>query len=367
MRLTEMRARAVEFQRELEHTKSQLNVDFPWYSYNSLSNIDHIDQLLTGELRSILDLIGKGSRVLDIGPADGDWSFFLESFGAKVFAVDHALTNANEMRGIRALKAHLHSSVEISDTDVDNNFRLPDGQFEVAFFLGILYHLKNPFYALEKLTRQVKYLFVSTRVARVSPSGLPLDADALAYLLGTHELNQDRSNYWIFSELALRRLVERAGWQVLAFKTYGSQQSDTNSLDRDERAFLLLRSAYRMNNLNLLEGWYDADGQSWRWTAGQFSAGIPAESRQAKKIALELYIPPLLIQKFGSVTLSATIGDHPFEPLTFNVEGEYEYVRALPAALANQPLCFRLSDAIAPSEADDRELGLIVASIQLLF
>ena len=367
MLLNELRPRAVEFQKTLDQAKSQLVVDFPWYSYNSLSNIDHIEQLLTGDLRAIFDLVGEGRRVLDIGPADGDWSFFLESCGAKVFAVDHALTNANEMRGIRALKAHLRSSVEISDTDVDTNFRLPDGQFEVAFFLGILYHLKNPFYALEKLARQVKYLFVSTRVARVSPSGIPLNKDALAYLLGTHELNQDRSNYWIFSEPALRRLVERAGWQVLAFKTYGSEQSDTNSLERDERAFLLLRSAYRMNNVDLLEGWYDADGQSWRWTAGKFSAGIPQESKNARKIAIELYIPPLLMEQFESVTLSATIGAHQLEPMTFKAEGEYEYVRALPQTGTDQPLHFQLSNFIPASEMDNRELGLIVASIQLHF
>ena len=367
MLLNELRTRAVEFQKTLDQAKSELAVDFPWYSYHSLSNIDHIDQLLTGELRTIFDLVGEGRRVLDIGPADGDWSFFLESLGAKVFAVDHAPTNANEMRGIRALKEKLHSSVEISDTDVDTNFRLPDGVFEVAFFLGILYHLKNPFHALEKLTRQVKYLFLSTRVARISPSGLPLDKDALAYLLGTHELNGDRSNYWIFSEPALRRLVERAGWQILAFRTYGSEQSDANSLERDERAFLILRSAYRMNNVDLLEGWYDADGQSWRWTAGQFSASIPMESRHAKKIVLELYIPALLIEQFGSVRLSVKIGEHELEPHSFASEGEYQYVRALPCALTDRPLHFRLSNFIAPSEADGRELGMIVASIQLHF
>ena len=365
MHFDEMRARAVAFGRDLALTKAGLDVDFPWYSYNSLSNIDHIDQLLGGELRWVFEQVGAGQRILDIGPADGDWSFFLESLGAEVFAVDHALTNANEMRGIRALKAALKSKVEISDSDVDTNFRLPDGKFEVAFFLGILYHLKNPFYALEKLTRQVKYLFVSTRVARVSPSGIALERDALAYLLDTHELNSDRSNYWIFSEPALRRLVERAGWQVLAFRTYGSEVSDTNSLERDERAFLLLRSAYSMNNVELLEGWHDAAGEAWRWTAGAFSVAIPRELHGASKIAVEVYVPPVLIERFGTVTLSAQMGGVELEPAVFSAEGEYSFVRALPVNVPDGVLQFRLSNAIAASEADDRELGIIVAAIQL--
>ena len=367
MNLEEVRIRAVEFHARLQAVKKQLPVDFPWYAYDSLANIEHINQLLEGETRAVFSLIGEGHRVLDIGAADGDWSFFLEELGCEVAAIDHALTNANEMRGIRALKAHFGSKVEIRDTDIDTNFRLPDGKFELAFFLGILYHLKNPFYALEKLARQVKYLFVSTRVARISPSGIPLENDALAYLLGTHELNQDRSNYWIFSESALRRLVERAGWQVLAFRTFGSTESDPNSMERDERAFLLLRSKFEMSNVELLEGWHADEGNGWRWTAGRFSVAIPVEARRAKKIALEIYVPTVVLENGGPVTLTAEIGGVVLEPETFSCEGEFQYVRALPIGTTGQPLHFQLSRCLTAGTVDPRELGIIVASIQMHF
>ena len=367
MKLEEVRMRAEAFHARMLQAKSELSVAFPWYPYNSLSNIEHIGNLLGSETNEIFSLVGDGHRVLDIGAADGDWSFFLESLGCSVFAVDHALTNANEMRGIKALKHHLQSNVEISDTDIDSNFRLPDGHFELAFFLGILYHLKNPFYALEKLTKQVKYLFVSTRVARVSPSGMPLGNEALAYLLGSHELNQDRSNYWIFSEPALRRLVERAGWQILAFRSFGSSQSDTNSLERDERAFMLLRSTHLMSNVELLDGWYAHDGNGWCWTAGSFSIAIPPEARRAKKIALEIYIPETVLKPTGSITLESEIGGIQLEQETYTREGEFQFVRALPQDLTDKPLNFQLSHSIVPGNGDNRELGLIVASIQLHF
>ncbi len=368
MDLGQIRARAVGFQSQVENAKARVDADFSWYPYDSLSNIEHLDKLLEGELRDVIELLGDGRRVLDIGAADGEWSFLLESLGCEVVAVDYALTNANEMRGITALKNALRSKIEIIDTDIDNRFYLPEGKYDIAFFLGILYHLKNPFFALEKMTKQVKYLFLSTRVARVAPSGVPLERDCLAYLLGPHELNGDRSNYWIFSEPALRRLVERAGWQVLAFRTFGSGKgSDTNSLERDERAFCLLRSAYQMSNVELLEGWHRDDQYPWCWTEGRFSVAIPAEARRAAKIALEVYVPPLLIERLGTVTLEGQLGASHLEPMRFEREGEYQFVRALPPGLASQPLHFSLNKCLAPSDDDPRELGIIVSSIRLHF
>src|SRR5262245_62023684 len=104
---------------------------FKWYPYDSLGSFYTLAELLTGERQYLLDLIG-GKPVLDVGCGDGHISFFLESLGCKVIAVDNPKTNFNQMQGVKALKAALNSSVEIIEQDIDYHFRLPDTQCGVT-------------------------------------------------------------------------------------------------------------------------------------------------------------------------------------------------------------------------------------------
>ena len=80
----------------------------------------------------------------------------------------------------------------------------------MAVLLGVLYHLRNPFYALEELASRASYCLLSTRVARRFPDGSVMPGGVpLAYLLGERELNADETNYFIFSEPGLRTLLQR--------------------------------------------------------------------------------------------------------------------------------------------------------------
>src|SRR4051812_4744155 len=153
---------------------------FEWYPYDTMSAVGHLEKLLTGGNRGLLD--GRG-RVLDMGSQDGELAFFLESLGYQVVAADHPAYNHNGMRGIRALKAALGSAVEIHEIDADRPFTLPHDSYDLVIFLGILYHLRNPFYVLEELARRGTRCLLSTRVARCLPGGAPLPDAALAYLL----------------------------------------------------------------------------------------------------------------------------------------------------------------------------------------
>ena len=114
----------------------------------------------------------------------------------------------------------------------------------MAFFLGILYHLQNPFYALRELSRNARYAFISTKVAQVTIDGSVRLADApVAYLLDPDECNNDATNYWIFSELGLRRILDRTGWEILDYAVGGcTVDSDPSNMDRDERAFCFVKS-----------------------------------------------------------------------------------------------------------------------------
>ena len=117
-------------------------------------------------------------------------------------ALDYPPTNHNGMRGIRKLKEAMNSSVEIYSSDIDTGFTPPRPLYGLTLFLGILYHLKNPFGVLETLAEHSQFCLLSTRIAQRSPRGSRMSDEALAYLVGEYELNADESNYWIFPKPA---------------------------------------------------------------------------------------------------------------------------------------------------------------------
>jgi hypothetical protein len=256
MDIGEVSARAARFRPVLEECKRRIAPrDFVWYPYGTLDNFGIMNRLLSGQNRDLLGLIGAGPAV-DIGAADGDLAFFMESLGTPMHIVDHPPTNYNGCRGVKRLKEALGSNVAILETDLDRHFTLPQRRYSFAFFLGILYHLKNPFGALEALAEHTQHAVISTRVARYNVAKgaetrdngenltrVRLQPLPVAYLLDATECNNDNTNYWIFSEGGLRRILARTGWDILDFITLGNDRdSDPASPEGDERAFCLVRS-----------------------------------------------------------------------------------------------------------------------------
>ena len=230
------------FEADLSHVKSGSAVPFGWYPYGTLNNFIHLRE---GFNLHPLQSLTSTLHVADIGGADGDLAFFLQSLGYRVDLIDNAPTNYNSLQGARHLIDSLgvSESVQLIERDIDQQFELPKSRYDLVFLLGILYHLKNPFYILEKLSNHAKHVFLSTRVMRFGPANEPLTSLPVAYLLDPDELNNDATNYWIFSDMALHRLVRRAGWEVIYATTVGdTRTSDPTRLDRDERSFLLLRT-----------------------------------------------------------------------------------------------------------------------------
>lgn len=220
--------------------------NFQWYPYDSLVNLYPVDRLLHQAGVPLKELI-RSRAVLDLGCADGDLAFFLESQGYRVYAVDFAPTNFNGMRGVRAMKGALQSSIQIWECDLDSRFELPPEEFGLVFFLGTLYHLKNPFYALEAIAKESGFCLLGTRVAQLDAARkTDLRSVPVAYLLEAGELNDDATNFWIFSQAGLERLVQRCGWEVCAQVNTGCLRGSDPVRDQfDERVFMLLRSRLR--------------------------------------------------------------------------------------------------------------------------
>jgi hypothetical protein len=235
--------KGMRFRRRFEAAKRAVEpVPFEWYRYDSFPNLFYIQHLTKCSSLSLDHLVGD-DPVLDIGAADGALSFFWESLGYRVHALDFSGSNMNRMEGIQRIAAYLTSDVQIEDSNLDGCFKL-ERQYGVVFFLGTLYHLKNPFYALEMIAHHARYSFLSTRVARLSTDRRTrLDSLPVAYLLEPAECNADVTNYFVFSPTGLLALVRRSGWVVRGAITSGAFDSDPVSPEGDERMFLLLESA----------------------------------------------------------------------------------------------------------------------------
>jgi tRNA (mo5U34)-methyltransferase len=258
MDISDISTRAIAYMRDLDQRKQALApTDFTWYPYGTLHNFHLLDRLLTGANRNLLALMGDGVSA-DIGAADGDVAFFLEALGKRMHIVDNPPTNYNGVRGARLLREALNSQVEIHEIDLDTQFALPAQRYELVFFLGILYHLKNPYLILERLAQCSRYALISTRIARfnvasdkVGAKGARNDTRAnignmpVAYLVDPDECNNDATNFWIFSDAGLRRILSRTGWDVLDYMTVGNTtESDPATPAGDERAFCLVRSRH---------------------------------------------------------------------------------------------------------------------------
>jgi tRNA (mo5U34)-methyltransferase len=215
-----------------------------WYPYHTLRNVGVLEQLLASAGLDLMQLCqGPHGKIADIGGADGDLAFFLEQMGLSVDLIDNEPTNFNHLDGARVLKEALHSNVTIRTVDLDSQFTLSGEKYDSIFLLGVLYHLKNPFYVLEKLAALARYCFLSTRIARQTRNGQQISQEPMAYLLGPQECNNDSTNFWIFSEEGLKRLINRTGWSLLSHLSIGVTANSTPANpERDERAFCLLRS-----------------------------------------------------------------------------------------------------------------------------
>jgi tRNA (mo5U34)-methyltransferase len=251
--LAALTARARAFAKELALKREQLAPAVFWYPYRSMLNFEHLNSLLTGSNRDLFRDINP-KRAAEIGAADGDMSFFLEREGWDMTTIDNPPTNWNGLKGVRLYKEFAGSSIRIVEMDLDSQFVLEE-QYDIVFFLGILYHLKNPFYILEQLSNSTRYLFLSTRIMRWSaPASLGngevtssprqlLEHLPLAYLLGPTECNNDNTNYWIFSDRGLKRLIDRTGWEILDYRIIGkADEADPYTSENDARAFCLVRS-----------------------------------------------------------------------------------------------------------------------------
>jgi len=147
----ELLAEKQKFRAELLQVKGCRNVpDYGWYPYDSLATLEIFVRLAEPVWSEVSHCLAAGP-LADVGCADGDLGLFWARYGAHVDLVDHLESNFNQLRGVALLRDELGIQADVQDIDLDHVFRLPRPNYTFTFFLGTLYHLKNPYNALESL------------------------------------------------------------------------------------------------------------------------------------------------------------------------------------------------------------------------
>ncbi|NJD38930.1 MAG: DUF1698 domain-containing protein [Geobacter sp.] len=179
----------VEFTNTFPPQKSRLIAGVNWFHRIDLGNgivtpgRDDSEKKLQ-QVGMPESLVGK--TVLDIGAWDGFFSFTAEKLGAeKVVSVDIA-TQA----GFKVAKDILNSQAIPIEIDVMEITPEKIGTFDLVLCLGVLYHLKHPLMALERIySVTADQLILETYVDM-----LDCDRPAMAFY-PDRELNGDPSNW----------------------------------------------------------------------------------------------------------------------------------------------------------------------------
>jgi tRNA (mo5U34)-methyltransferase len=155
------------------------------------------------------DLTGR--TVLDVGAWDGFFSFEAERRGAaRVVATDSYSWGGagwGSKAGFEIARAALGSRVEDMQLDVMELDPGRIGTFDVVLFLGVLYHMRDPLGALERVASVTgDLLIVETEV------GMLLHRQPAAAFYPGAELARDPTNWWAPNPPAVVGMLRAVGF-----------------------------------------------------------------------------------------------------------------------------------------------------------
>jgi tRNA (mo5U34)-methyltransferase len=209
----------------------------------------------------ILDAISldenlEGMRVLDIGARDGFFSFECERRGAaEVVAIDYL---SPEETGFPIARELVGSEVELRQANVYDLSPEELGSFDLILFLGVLYHLRDPMLALDRIwsvsrgrliceTQMIDdaLLTESGEFKRLADLDPELEKVPLMQFYPGAALNEDPTNVWAPNEACLAAMLEETGFAVesqlrigqrgIAFATH-SEDEERDFWRRRDRA-----------------------------------------------------------------------------------------------------------------------------------
>lgn len=155
-----------------------------------------------------------GKTVLDIGAWDGFFSFEAERRGAaRILAVDSFCWSGagwGTKAGFSFAREVLGSRVEDLEIEVLDLAPERVGAFDIVLFLGVLYHMRHPLLALERVSSVTRELLILETAVDFVDKRRPV----VAFYPGA-ELNRDPTNWWVPNPAALLSMLRTVGFREI--------------------------------------------------------------------------------------------------------------------------------------------------------
>jgi tRNA (mo5U34)-methyltransferase len=168
-------------------------------------------EMLEAEANLIFQKGIAGKTVLDIGAWDGFFSFEAERRSAsRVLATDHFCWSGpgwGTREGFDYAHRCRQSKVEARDIDLPDLKPATVGVWDVVLFLGVLYHVKDPYSALEAVAKLAKETLIVETVTALNDF-----PEAVARFYYLDELNKDPTNFWAPNTKCLEAMLLEIGF-----------------------------------------------------------------------------------------------------------------------------------------------------------
>jgi len=239
-----------QFQEQMARERDYLELDdCSFYHASTLRDGSFISgpwDLRGHEAEYLGNISLRGMRVLELGPATGHLSYYMETEGASVVCFDAGFDvsidllpyECHDLMGPRMEQLsvsvgavqnswwYLHRDYQSKVKMLYGNiYNLPGdiGQFDVATFQAILLHLRDPFTALEQAARRTSRAIVVTEP--VDPA--IQDSDSMRF----HPTRQKgvTTSWWSFSPAAVAVMLDDLGFHKIRTTTH----SQLHHLDHD--------------------------------------------------------------------------------------------------------------------------------------
>ena len=160
----------------------------------------------------------RGMRALDVGCRDGFFAFELERRGAQVLGVDAV---APTQTGFSIVAELLGSTVEYRVDNVYNLTPANYGTFDLVLFLGLVYHLRHPLQALERLRDICKDGALMICESESSRNRSVRNSRAALWELVPHGGHPDASVKWVPNAAGLAAAIADCRFDAIHSAAYG--------------------------------------------------------------------------------------------------------------------------------------------------
>ncbi len=190
----------------IRHWRGELEDKGWWHSFelpdgSRIDGVNSIDALRRRVAQYPIPQDLRGKRVLDVGAWDGWFSFEMERRGAEVVAIDRI-----ENPKFYEIRRLLNSRVDYREMDVYDLDPARIGTFDIVLFLGVLYHVKHPLLALERVCS------VATDMAIVESYALKGDSRNLLEFYEYDEFGGQFDNWFAPTPGAMVAMCRTAGF-----------------------------------------------------------------------------------------------------------------------------------------------------------